>query len=144
MTKFSLPSKIIQNVPFMSLFRFASRLDWVFLTGAAISSIAFGCSIPVLTFLFGNVTDIFSARELGVISDEEFTKAVNEQVYYLLALAAGTFLLMWVGSCLWTIAGERQTQRFRQEYLKAFVEKDLGWFDVYGKSSGEIVGSIAT
>lgn len=144
MTKSSIRSKAGQNVPLRSLFRFASKLDWVFMSGAAICSIAFGCSIPVLTFLFGNVTDIFSAKELGIISDQVFTQAVNEQVYYLLALAGGTFCLMLVGSCLWTIAGERQTQRFRQEYLKSIIYKDVGWFDVYGKSSGEIVGSIAT
>ena len=30
----------------------------------------------------------------------------------------------------WSLAGERQTQKFRSRYVQAILSQEVGWFDV--------------
>ena len=36
-------------------------------------------------------------------------------------------------SC-WTYVGERQTQIFREQYVRAILSQEIGWFDICGAS----------
>ncbi len=47
----------------------------------------------------------------------------------------------------WTAAGERQTQKFREQYVRAVLSQEIGWFDTCGASElstklAEIVGKV--
>lgn len=33
---------------------------------------------------------------------------------------------------LWSIAGERQSQKFRVKYVRAILSQEVGWFDTCG------------
>ncbi|CAF4259566.1 unnamed protein product, partial [Rotaria sp. Silwood2] len=55
-------------VHFHELFRFAIKLDWFYMVLGAIGSIGHGASIPLLWFMFGHITDSFTANDFNLCS----------------------------------------------------------------------------
>ncbi|CAF3992288.1 unnamed protein product, partial [Rotaria sordida] len=60
--------KIKKVVRFHELFRFATKLDWFYMLLGAIGSIGHGASIPLLWFMFGQITDSFTAYDFNLCS----------------------------------------------------------------------------
>ena len=41
----------------------------------------------------------------------------------------------------WTTTGEKQSQKFREQYVTAILSQEIGWFDVCG--AGELSTKVA-
>lgn len=49
---------------------------------------------------------------------------------------------------LWSIAGERQTQKLREMYVRSVLAQEIGWFDTAGATElstkvADIMGKVS-
>ena len=99
----------------LELFSMASKLDILYMMIGTFCAFLGGISIPIFNFLFGEMLD-------NVNSDpDSFDKAVEETAI-LFAIVGG--ISVFIGTIQiygWTVAGERQAQRFRERYVDAIL-----------------------
>ncbi|XP_031765976.2 ATP-dependent translocase ABCB1-like isoform X2 [Galleria mellonella] len=125
----------IPSISFFALFRFASIKDKIYITIAILSSIICGCTTPLCVLLFSYLSQNMvlygiSLKE-GTPDDEAFYKAL---FYYAIinSLVAVTFVFFtYVATVLMNIAAYNQVYRMRQEYFKAVLNQDFGYFDTH-------------
>ncbi|KAM3965300.1 ATP-dependent translocase ABCB1-like [Aphomia sociella] len=129
-TKQDLPS-----VSFFALFRFASIKDKIYIAIALLSSIICGCTTPLCVLLFSylsqNMVNYGISVNKGTPNDDEFLEAL---FYYAIinTLVAITFVFFtYVATVLMNIAAYNQIYRMRQEYFKAVLNQDFGYYDTH-------------
>ena len=86
--------------------------------------------MPAFNLVFGQMIDELNT---GKKSLEE---AVRTLVIIFAVISGLTFFTGYLHAALWTISGERQSQRLREKYVKSLLRKDIGWFDT--NNAGEI------
>lgn len=132
-------SKAVEKVPYYKLFSFADAADNALIVIGLITSVGSGLSLPLMTFLYGELANSFG-HNVG-------TKAVADEVskvslkFLYLALGSGVAAFSQV-SC-WMITGERQAVRIRNLYLKAILRQDIGYFD-RETNTGEIIERMSS
>ncbi|CAA6668876.1 unnamed protein product [Spirodela intermedia] len=112
-------------VSFRKLFSFADSTDIVLMVLGTIGAMANGVSMPLMTLLFGNLTDSFG--ESPDIKDvvDRVSKVALQFVY----LAIGAGLASFLQVTCWMVTGERQAARIRNLYLKTILRQEIGFFD---------------
>lgn len=109
-----------------------------------------GMGIPLLTILFGNVLQAFSddnASNLNITLTANSTTAITNDTWVQLQpsnnLRRETNAFGWqltlLGCAIWILsyffvgclnyAAERQVFKIRNEFLKAVLRQDVGWYD---------------
>ncbi|KAK9477912.1 P-loop containing nucleoside triphosphate hydrolase protein [Lipomyces japonicus] len=88
----------------------------------------------------GKDYEYFSFME-NYISPEEFTRRVNQLALYFVYLAIGDMILSYIEMFIFIDRGEVLSARIRENYLKATLKQNLGYFDRLG--SGEITTRIS-
>ncbi|KAF9592897.1 hypothetical protein IFM89_018613 [Coptis chinensis] len=131
-----------ETVPYYKLFSFADSKDLVLMVIGTIASVANGASMPIMTFLVGDLINAF-----GQNANNKNTLPVVSRValrFVYLAVGAGVASVFQV-AC-WMVTGERQASRIRSLYLKTILRQDVAFFDketntgeVVGRMSGDIV-----
>ncbi|CAA6668878.1 unnamed protein product [Spirodela intermedia] len=103
-----------------------------------IGAMANGVSMPLMTLLFGNLTDSFG--ESPDIKDvvDRVSKVALQFVY----LAIGAGLASFLQVTCWMVTGERQAARIRNLYLKTILRQEIGFFDKE-TNTGEVVGRMS-
>ncbi|RMZ83543.1 hypothetical protein DV738_g1088, partial [Chaetothyriales sp. CBS 135597] len=127
------------KVAYKSLFRYATTWDKVFLAIAALASIGGGAALPLMTVIFGNLSGTFQGLFLGTLK-ESFTSILNRYVLYFVYLAIAEFFLTYISTVLFLYVGEHITSKVRQEYLRAILRQNIGFFDKLG--AGEVTTRI--
>lgn len=127
------------KVTYKLLYRYATRWDSVFLVIAAICAIGGGAVMPLMTVVFGNLSGSFQGLVNGTITNT-FSSILNRYVLYFVYLAIGEFVLIYVSTFLFIYTGEHITSKIRQEYLKAILRQNIGFFDKLG--AGEVTTRI--
>ncbi|RMD43465.1 hypothetical protein DV735_g1651, partial [Chaetothyriales sp. CBS 134920] len=127
------------KVTYKSLFRYATTWDMVFLAIAALASIGGGAALPLMTVIFGNLSGTFQGLMLGTLT-ESFTSILNRYVLYFVYLAIAEFALTYISTVLFLYVGEHITSKVRQEYLRAILRQNIGFFDKLG--AGEVTTRI--
>eukprot|EP00058_Branchiostoma_floridae_P023304 XP_002608794.1 hypothetical protein BRAFLDRAFT_89659 [Branchiostoma floridae] len=61
--------------------------------------------------------------------------------YYFVGLAFGVVIFGYLQIAFWTLAGARQTRRIRQNFFRAVMRQEVGWFDT--NPSGELNSVLA-
>eukprot|EP01018_Ginkgo_biloba_P030330 Gb_08615 [translate_table: standard] len=112
------------NVPFHKLFAFADSLDTFLMIMGTFGSVANGLSFPVITLLFGQLTDAFGK---------------NSDIHKMVCLR---FVYVGVGAGTASFFRERQAARIRSLYLKAILRQDVAFFD-NDTSTGEVIGRMS-
>ncbi|OMO82288.1 hypothetical protein COLO4_23135 [Corchorus olitorius] len=126
------------TVPFYKLFAFADRTDILLMIVGTIGSIANGLSMPLLTILFGELTDSFGENQ----NNNEVLDAVSEVALKFVYLAVGAAVAGFLQVTCWMVTGERQAARIRGLYLKTILRQDIAFFDVE-TNTGEVVGRMS-
>lgn len=129
------------SVKYLSLYRYATTWDKVFLVIAVIFAIGSGAVLPLMTVIFGNLSGTFQGFFLGTLH-ESFSSIVNKFVLYFVYLAIGEFVLAYVSTVLFIYCGEHITSKVRDEYLKAILRQNIGFFDKLG--AGEVTTRITS
>ncbi|KAK9468222.1 P-loop containing nucleoside triphosphate hydrolase protein [Lipomyces arxii] len=162
---------------FWTLYRFADRKDRVLLGVAFLAEILSGAMRPLMTIVFGNVTQTFtqagSQADISYyetynstdynstyydynstysnynstyesnqyLSDDEYRQRISTLALYFVYIGLGDIFFTYVGTFLLMDRGEALSARVREQYLKATLRQNIGYFDKLG--SGEITTRIS-
>lgn len=127
-------------VNFKSLYRYATKWDLVLVFIGAMCSIGGGAVMPLMTVVFGNLAGSFQGLILGTLEPGHFSGVLAHYVLYFVYLAIGEFVLVYFATVLFIYTGEHITAAVREEYLRAILRQNIGYFDNLG--AGEITTRI--
>jgi ATP-binding cassette subfamily B (MDR/TAP) protein 1 len=68
--------------------------------------------------------------------------ASNRRILYLVYLAIASFGLEWISTAGWQQSGRRIARRTREEYLRALLRQNIGFFDSFG--AGKMTSHITS
>ncbi|XP_022639724.1 ABC transporter B family member 4 isoform X2 [Vigna radiata var. radiata] len=128
-----------KTVPFYKLFSFADYWDCLLMLVGAISAVANGIVMPLMTILIGDAIDAFGGN---ADNKQEVVHEVSKASMKFAAIGAGAFFAAFFQVSCWVITGERQAARIRGLYLKAILRQDISFFDKE-TNSGEVVGRMS-
>ncbi|XP_059629369.1 ABC transporter B family member 11-like isoform X1 [Cornus florida] len=126
------------TVPFFKLFSFADSADVMLMIAGTIGAIANGLSVPLVSILFGDLTNSFGQNQNSKDVVSLVSKVSLKFVYLALGSGAASFLQV---AC-WMITGERQAARIRNFYLKTILRQEIAFFDKE-TITGEVVGRMS-
>ncbi|KAI2799339.1 Pgp-2p [Blomia tropicalis] len=119
------------------LFALVKPDRWLIIA-ATLSSFIVGLSIPVYSFLFGEI--------LGVLSSLD-TEYIRSHVvkYSLLFLGMGIFIgiLNFIQTYFYGISSENLTIRLRNDVFRAILRQEIGWFDEKNNSTGALCARLS-
>lgn len=127
------------KVTYWGLYRYATTWDKVLIAIGALGAIGGGAVMPLMTVIFGNLSGSFQGLILGNLA-ENFETILNRYVLYFVYLAIGEFVLIYTSTVLFIYTGEHITAKVREEYLKAILRQNIGFFDKLG--AGEVTTRI--
>eukprot|EP01018_Ginkgo_biloba_P000009 Gb_36862 [translate_table: standard] len=126
------------SVPFHRLFAFADSLDVVLMMTGSLGAILAGVPLPIITYFFGSVFDVFGQMEPTHKLLDKIAMVALKCVF--IAAIAG-FGFFCDGAC-WKSTAERQATRMRENYLKSLLNQDIAFFDTE-ISTGEMIEAIS-
>ncbi|CAM0944818.1 unnamed protein product [Alopecurus aequalis] len=130
----------VEKVPFMKLFSFADRWDYVLMAVGSVGACAHGASVPVFFIFFGKLINIIGLASL-------FPTTVSGRVakYSLDFVYLGVVILFssWTEVACWMHTGERQAAKMRLAYLRSMLDQDIAVFDTEA-STGEVINAITS
>jgi ATP-binding cassette subfamily B (MDR/TAP) protein 1 len=111
------------------------------MTFGTLGGIGTGCALPIFNVLFGKMLDNLNS------SGGSFSDGINQLCILFIYIAAGALITGFIQVYFWSIAGDRQTQKFRMRYVRCILSQEIGWFDTCGASElssnvGELTGKI--
>uniref|UniRef100_W5N0E5 ATP-binding cassette sub-family B member 5 n=1 Tax=Lepisosteus oculatus TaxID=7918 RepID=W5N0E5_LEPOC len=136
-------------VGFFSLFRYADGWDIVMMILGLICAAAHGVALPLLTVVFGQMTDSFVKSGLPLNITGNFSTNISyslqcdklpgidieaemtRNAYYFVGLGAAVLLLSTIHVMMFLLAAARQTRRIRDKYFHAVLHQEMGWFDTH-------------
>ncbi|KAI8910240.1 P-loop containing nucleoside triphosphate hydrolase protein [Gorgonomyces haynaldii] len=110
-------------------------------------SIASGSALPLTTIVFGALVNSFSKWQMqprpGVLitADELMSEIVTNTLYFVY-LAIASFVTTYIYMAIFVWTSEASAHRIRQNYLRAVLRQNVGWFDQVG--AGEVSTCITT
>uniref|UniRef100_A0A2N9GN92 ABC transmembrane type-1 domain-containing protein n=1 Tax=Fagus sylvatica TaxID=28930 RepID=A0A2N9GN92_FAGSY len=125
------------TVPFRKLFSFADSTDVLLMILGTIGSIGNGVCMPLMTVLFGELTDSFGGNQNDHVVD-----VVSKVCIKFMYLAVGAAVAAFLQVACWMVTGERQAARIRNLYLKTILRQDVAFFDKE-TNTGEVVGRMS-
>jgi len=153
------PPKVRSDPPvkFYQLFRYSSKTERIFLFIGLIAIILEGVATPLLTYVFGEILNIFTNREKNnvlstlpinsglyeeKIPENKFLKDVNKQIIYFIVLGAVAFVCSSLWYYIFTITGAKQTTRIRLLAFSSMLKQNISWHET--KNAGELTGGIVS
>ncbi|KAG0251782.1 Multidrug resistance protein 1 [Mortierella polycephala] len=122
-----VPAEPRKAVSYLTLYRFATKMDLFYIIVAIIASIGAGVGQPMVALLMGDVLTTITA-----IDPNDQDKVNDEVIHYVVlftVIGAGIFVAAYLQMCFWTLSAENQVKRIREEYLHAILRQDIGWHD---------------
>jgi ABC-type multidrug transport system fused ATPase/permease subunit len=96
--------------------------------------------MPLMTIVFGNVVDSFSTFIPVKTNPKTLEDAIIQSVTYFLLLALVDFITAYGAQAMFMVAGENQTRRIRQKFLRATMYQEICFFDTH--TSGHITTRV--
>ena len=121
----------IETVGLIELFKFSDSVDKIFIFLGIVNAIICGAVFPLMFYIFGDLTDIFSQFDnpLTQLSDEQLMESVLGVVWKMCSIGAAMWVSHYVFVACLNYAAERQVLRIRKEFFKAVLRQDLAWYD---------------
>lgn len=114
---------LLPMVSFWGMFRFASFYDHMLMFVGSIAALGNGCALPLWAVVFGStIADINRTQD-------QILDAIVENVKFFVIIGGASFVLSWLALTCWMYVSERMTKRMREEYVKAALRQNPGWFD---------------
>lgn len=128
-------------VTFKTLYRYATKWDMIIIAVSSLSAIIAGAAMPMMTVLFGQLTGTFQGfLYANTISASEFRSTLNYYTLFFVYLAIAEFITIYICTLGFIYTGEHIAAKIREQYLKAILRQNVGFFDKLG--SGEITTRI--
>ncbi|KAL2912416.1 hypothetical protein HK105_208119 [Polyrhizophydium stewartii] len=135
------------TVGYGQLFRYCTTMDTFLNTVGILAALASGAAFPLMTIIMGELVDVFgrwTAQSFPgqLVTPDELSSAVTSKVLYLVYIAIGSFAATYIYMSSFVLTSERQTHAVREQYLRAVIRQNIGWFDNVG--AGEVATRITT
>ncbi|KAI9782007.1 MAG: GTPase-activating protein [Peltula sp. TS41687] len=130
------------KVTYLTLFRYATKLDLLIVFVSSLCAIAGGAAMPLMTVVFGNLTSTFQDYSLGTSDLSSFNDSLSSSTLNFVYLAIGEFVTIYVATAGWIYVGEHIARSIREQYLAAILRQNIGFFDKLG--AGEITTRITS
>jgi len=111
-----------QSASLSQLFSQAEPIDILYMVLGSVGSMVTGVSLPIFNILFGQMLDSLNKKGVGGYQD-----AVNQVCISFVIVAAANVVAGAMQVYFWSAAGERQTQRFREKYVRSILSQEIGW-----------------
>lgn len=134
-----IDSPVVQ-MTFFGLYRYASKWDLLVILIGGICAIAGGAALPLFTILFGQLASSFQGIFLGTISFDDFNSQLVKYVLYFVYIGIASFVAIYVSTVSFIYSGEHISQKIREQYLRAILRQNIGYFDKLG--AGEVTTRI--
>jgi ATP-binding cassette subfamily B (MDR/TAP) protein 1 len=116
-------------VPFFSMFRYADQKDKAAMIAGSIAAVLNGAILPAFSVLIGLLMDAFRPEKFAD-PNYSLSTEINKIALYFVYIGIGAFILSYLETGMWMLAGERQIRRVRENYLRAVLRQEVGWFDI--------------
>ncbi|CAG8839239.1 36144_t:CDS:2, partial [Gigaspora margarita] len=127
---------------YITLYRFATKLDWIIIFIGLVFSAAVGVALTGRPILFGIVTDYFTRFQIHTISTNEFSEELNYYFLIYIYFAIFIFIVTYISMVTWLHTGERIARQIREQYVRAILRQNIAYFDEYG--SGDVTTRITS
>ncbi|XP_078573255.1 ATP-dependent translocase ABCB1-like isoform X7 [Branchiostoma floridae x Branchiostoma japonicum] len=152
----------VKPIGVFEVWKFADKLDILFIILGTISAIGLGVSLPLMIIVFGDTLDGFVKGSLAGINvtDGQFANVseisgidvnmlqgidiegqMTTYAYYYVAIACGAFVCAYGQVAFWTLSATRQVNRIRTKFFRAIMRQDVGWHDTH--ATGEFSTRLA-
>lgn len=126
-----------------AVYRYASAAEIAMVAASAICSLAAGVIYPLMIIIFGQlVGDLSSNSTASIGAAVGGNSASNKRILYLVYLAIASFGLEWIATAGWQQTGRRIARKVREEYLRALMKQNIGFFDSFG--AGKMTSHITS
>jgi len=119
----------VESVGLISMFQFADGFDMFLLFMGILFAIGCGAIFPVMFIMFGTVSNVFTQRDGGFTTDEQFMDQILEFVWQISAVGGAMWFSHYVFVACLNYTAERQVLRIRKEFFAAVLKQDIGWYD---------------
>jgi len=118
-----------------------------------------GAALPLMTVVFGNLTNVFggfgapgASTVQGIPTVDEFNSEVSHFALQFVYIGIGILAAAFIGTLFWTLSGERISRRIRgyciqrqkliiSLYLQAVLRQNVAFFDRLG--AGEVTNRVS-
>ncbi|KAK9367521.1 P-loop containing nucleoside triphosphate hydrolase protein [Lipomyces kononenkoae] len=128
------------QMSFFKLYRYATRYDIAVLIFGYFCSIVAGALLPIMTIVFGQLSQTFVTYFAYGGTPEAFQHEIDKYTLYFVYLGIGMIVFTFVETYIHIDRGEVLSSRIREQYLLATLRQNIGYFDKLG--SGEITTRI--
>ncbi|PPQ96673.1 hypothetical protein CVT26_010302 [Gymnopilus dilepis] len=142
----------VPPVSFFALFRYSTKFELFIDAIGLVAAAAAGAAQPLMSLLFGNLTQDFVNFSQVVIDPSRaneipdaarnFRHAAARNSTYLVCIGIGMFACTYLYMYIWVYTGEVNAKRIRERYLQAVLRQDIAFFDNVG--AGEVATRIQT
>ncbi|CAG8433422.1 1771_t:CDS:2 [Diversispora eburnea] len=101
-----------------------------------------GLAIPFMTYITGNIFNIFTEKQIGIITNETFDNKVMFLVKQFALLGLIDFFTIWAMTSIWSWTGERQARRMREVYFNSLLKMKINYFEQTEITSGGILTNV--
>ncbi|XP_078702922.1 ATP-dependent translocase ABCB1-like isoform X6 [Branchiostoma floridae x Branchiostoma belcheri] len=152
----------VKPIGVFEVWKFADKLDILFIILGTISAIGLGISLPLMIIVFGDTLDGFvkgalagtnltegafvnvseiSGIDVNMLQGIDIEGQMTTYAYYYVAIACGAFVCAYGQVAFWTLSATRQVNRIRTKFFRAIMRQDVGWHDTH--ATGEFSTRLA-
>ena len=106
----------MKAIPFLSLFRFSSKFDYILMFIGSLCACGMGVVMPLFAILWGDITDSYGSQ------DDKVEKAMLVMLNFIY-IGIGAAFTGWGMYACWMISGERQGITCRKQYFKSLLRQ---------------------
>lgn len=135
----------VPPVSFLGLYRYAKWYEKVFNLIGIVFACAAGAAQPLMTLIFGRLTQSFTEFQktanavlegtlpISALSDaqDRLKSDSGKNALYLMAIGIGMFLTTWLYMYIWSVTGEINAKRIREKYLASVLKQEVSIFWSY-------------
>jgi len=126
-----------------AVYRYASAVEFAMIAVSAICSIAAGVIAPLMIIVFGQLVGDLSNNSAASLGQAVGGNSASDQrILYLVYLAIASFFLEWIATVGWQQTGRGIARKVREEYLRALMKQNIGFFDSFG--AGKMTSHITS
>ncbi|TMW60937.1 hypothetical protein Poli38472_000979 [Pythium oligandrum] len=117
-------------VPLRQLFAYADANDYVLMAVGGVSAVMVGASIPLQYLLFGDAINALNPSSASQDEAQALRSDINAVAVKLVILGVVVLVCAFLQVSCWSITASRQAKHIRSAYVRAILNKEIGWFDV--------------
>ena len=109
--------------------RYSEPLDHVLRIIGLIAAVASGTAMPLMTIVFGAAVNDFNQYGAGESSSTYLYHSMSKNALYFVYLFIGRYVLVYIYSVCFGVAGIRTMHAFRMDFIKSMIRQDVAFLD---------------